>query len=501
MGFEYDVFISYTHLDNEPLSKDEEGWISRFHYSFNIRLAQLLGHKAEIWWDKEIRGNDEFSEKIISKLQKTKVLLAVISPCYLNSRWCKDELNLFLQAAGKSDLGAHIGNKSRVFKVVKTHVSHDRHPDELRGLLGYDFCELDENGRPIEFNPDKGSDNEKKYWKRLNEVAWDISKLIDEIDQPIESGTGTRVELPEKTVYLAETTSDLSDVRENIRRDLEKQGYTILPDLPLLYRSEYEHFTEKALDYLKRCKLSIHLIGKEYGQVLEGEERSIIQLQEDLAASLCKNGQLRRLTWLPPDIDEKLEDSRQKEYISILQNEAPKVPGTDLLKTSLEDLKTIIRDTLETINKLPEIPKVPDATRRVYLVYDRQDRDSVKLLDDCLYDQGFEVMATLFDGSETERREMHKENLCLCDGLLIYYDNANEYWMQSMFNDWRKAPGYGRSKPLNKCAIFVGGEKTEHKEHFHSHEAEVIRNYDGPFTCDVLSHFTAQLREGNGGNR
>ncbi|HLP46426.1 MAG TPA: hypothetical protein VK186_11210 [Candidatus Deferrimicrobium sp.] len=59
-------------------------------------------------------------------------------------------------------------------------------------------------------------------------------------------------------------------------------------------------------EYLKRCKLSIHLIGKEYGLVPEGEERSIIQIQEDLAARLCEKEQLKRLTWLTPDSDEKI---------------------------------------------------------------------------------------------------------------------------------------------------------------------------------------------------
>lgn len=497
MDFEYDVFISYTHLDNKPLSKDEEGWISRFHDSFNTRLAQLLGREPKIWFDNKLKGNDEFSDEIIASLNKVKVLLAVISPCYLNSQWCKKELDIFFKAAEKSDIGAHIGNKSRVFKVIKTHVPHDRHPDELRGLLGYEFSVLDERQNIIEFSEEKGS----KYWIGLNEVAGDIHKLIEKIDQPNNVKVQHPENSPEKTVYLAETTSDLGEVRENIRRDLLSQGYTIFPERPLPHILKDGKCSACVHEYLKRCKLSIHLIGQQYGLVPEGEERSIIQLQADMAAIQCKNEQLTRLIWMPPDIDEKIGDARQKEYISALQNEAPQVAGTDLLKTSLEDFKTFIRDTLEKINKPPEIKNTPDAARRVYLVCDRQDQDSVEILDKCLYKQGFEVLPTLFDGSETERREMHKDNLCLCDALLIYYENANEYWMQSMFNDWRKAPGYGRTKSIKSCGILVRGEKTKHKERLHSHEAQVIRNYDGPFTCDVLSPFTEQLMEGMGGGQ
>jgi hypothetical protein len=494
MDFEYDVFISYTHLDNKPLSKDEEGWISRFHYSFNTRLAQLLGRVPKTWRDNKLQGNDEFSDEIIARLNKAKVLLTVISPRYLESQWCIRELQGFIEAC-ESNIGARVGNKSRVFKVIKTHVPYDHHPNELRGLTGYEFCELDEKENIIEFNQEKGSE----YWKRLNEVAGDICKLIKEMDQPNKVKLQHLENSPEKTIYLAETTSDLRKERENIRSDLELQGYTILPDHPLLYQLEDGNIREMVLDYLKRCKLSIHLIGNKYGLVPEGEERSIIQLQEDLAAEQCKNDQLTRLIWMPPDLDKKTADERQKEYITGLQNDAARVPGTDLLKTTLEDFKTIIRDTLEKINKPPVIKKSPGVPMRVYLVCDRQDLESVKLLDDCLYDQGFEVMPTLFQGSETRRREYHKDCLCLCDALLIYYDNANEYWMQSMFNDWRKAPGYGRSKPVKGCAIFVRGKKTEHKERFRTREADVIKNY-GPFSCEVLTPFISQLREANGGD-
>ena len=33
MAFEKQVFISYAHIDNEPLSEKQQGWITRFHAS------------------------------------------------------------------------------------------------------------------------------------------------------------------------------------------------------------------------------------------------------------------------------------------------------------------------------------------------------------------------------------------------------------------------------------------------------------------------------------
>lgn len=42
-GMVYDLFISYAHLDNRPLSEGQKGWISSFHKSLEVRLGQLLG--------------------------------------------------------------------------------------------------------------------------------------------------------------------------------------------------------------------------------------------------------------------------------------------------------------------------------------------------------------------------------------------------------------------------------------------------------------------------
>lgn len=46
--FERDIFISYAHLDNESLTEEEKGWISKFDTALQKRLGQLLGRKPDI---------------------------------------------------------------------------------------------------------------------------------------------------------------------------------------------------------------------------------------------------------------------------------------------------------------------------------------------------------------------------------------------------------------------------------------------------------------------
>jgi hypothetical protein len=182
--FDIDIFISYAHSDDAPLIKGEEGWVSKFHRALEVRLGQLM-KDPKILRDLKLQGNDEFSEEIISKLRKSKILVAIISPRYLQSQWCMKELREFIKTAQSSG-GIYVGNKSRIFKIAKTYVPHEEHPDEIRGLLGYDFFRfdrLDDNARPHEFMLEKGSPYYHEFIEKLNDLTYDIVDLIKEIDE------------------------------------------------------------------------------------------------------------------------------------------------------------------------------------------------------------------------------------------------------------------------------------------------------------------------------
>ena len=133
MKFEEDIFISYSHLDNES-PFDDPGWISAFHRALEVRVAQLLGKKPRIWRDPDLTGNDVFPDKLSAKIKQAAALVCVLSPRYVESDWCQRELREFTEDGGQ--LVVNGTTKARVFKVVKTHVPVDRHPRPVRPLLG-----------------------------------------------------------------------------------------------------------------------------------------------------------------------------------------------------------------------------------------------------------------------------------------------------------------------------------------------------------------------------
>jgi hypothetical protein len=128
------IFISYTHADNESLTKEQSGWIELLHERLDIRLRQLLGKNRNIiiWCDKKLEGNDKFGEEIIDQLRRAHILVSIFSPSYVTSEWCVKELNLFCEFL-ESNTRQGPANKSHIFKVIKTMLPHEQHPKQLQG--------------------------------------------------------------------------------------------------------------------------------------------------------------------------------------------------------------------------------------------------------------------------------------------------------------------------------------------------------------------------------
>src|SRR5205814_2255693 len=92
---------------------------------------------------------------------------------------------------------------------------------------------------------------------------------------------GIAASIDKGTVFLAETTGDLREQREAIKRDLQQHGYTVLPVDAL---SQVGAEVDAAVrEDLARCSMSIHFIGKRYSLTPEGSTASLVEIQNELA--------------------------------------------------------------------------------------------------------------------------------------------------------------------------------------------------------------------------
>ena len=178
MSFNNHVFISYSHIDNRPLTLEQEGWVTRFHSLLETILSMRLGEQATIWRDRKLRGNDMLSDEILEQIPRTALLVSVLTPRYLESEWCTREVNEFCKAAAKTG-GLVVDNKSRIFKVIKTPVESEAPlPPAVREPQGYEFFIFDEEQAPLELDPAYGEEFAQLYRRRVAGLAWEIAQLL-----------------------------------------------------------------------------------------------------------------------------------------------------------------------------------------------------------------------------------------------------------------------------------------------------------------------------------
>ena len=477
-----DLFISYAHIDDLPISEDQKGWITEFHRILENRLAQLMGEKPKIWRDQKLSGSDIFDDQIVDQFRNTKLMVSVLSPRYIKSEWCNKEITEFYRNAEESG-GIAIAGKSRVLKVVKTPYDPDDVQPELRrvfgSVLGFNFYDFDDNsGKVVEYNEAFGKEARQNYFSRIYDLAYEICEILKK------SGPGGACDAPAvvlqegaKTVYLATVTGDRSEERENIARDLRERGHVILPDRQLpMNAAEVE---SKVGQFMERADVAIHLLGSSYGMIPEAGDRSIIETQIKLSAVETAKRGVERLVWLPNELQDVEE--KQTDFVERLRVDPATYQKTDFVEGTFEIFKGLVVDHFVEQKSRVDTPvqdEFGEGPRVVYLMAPPDDEGKIEPIEDYLFDHGLEVVIPVFAGTEAEVSEAHMENLRICDSVLIYFGSATRQWVNMKLNNMIKASGQGRTLPIREKAILVAPPDSRHKERYRSHLAEIIQISD-----------------------
>ena len=135
------VFFSYSHVD-ESLRDQLE-----------VHLAMLKNQGLiEAWHDRRIKAGDEFGNSISAQLEQADVILLLVSPEFLASKYCY-EIEM-ARAMERHDAG-----DARVIPVILRHC--DWHAAPFGKLLA-----APRDGKPV------------KSWPDIDEAFFDVVKMI-----------------------------------------------------------------------------------------------------------------------------------------------------------------------------------------------------------------------------------------------------------------------------------------------------------------------------------
>jgi hypothetical protein len=510
MNFDQHLFISYAHLDDQPVLDEPEGWVARFHKSLSAILSMRIGGRAKIWFDPTLQSNDVFADEISEQLERTAVLVSIVSPRYLQSKWCKREISEFCKSAEKTG-GVRVGNKTRFFKVLKAPVdSEDYLPEVAREITGEEFFVM-VNSIPEEL--DYGKEHGQAYKRKVGKLAWEMAQLLKDLgigpsrsareQEAIDaeagedannatesaSGTGDR-----PTIYLAECARDCRESREIIEGDLKRHGFRVIPERNL--PRDEEEYVAAVENLLKQCTLSVHLLGSQYGAIPDGEsQKSIVELQNSVAVEQSRNGSLQRIIWLP---DGTASDVLQQQaFIDAMHEQADLQYGADLITGDLERLKSSIHRTIRTLAEPAPEGRVAsaDSPALVYVICSEKDRHGTVPLRKYLRDKGFEVCIPAFEGDATAVREAHQNLLANCDAVILFYGSGDEAWKRTNHAELIKMAGYRDGRPVMANFTYLADPVTsDKKELVELEEPDLIDCLEG-FSEGAIEPFLAAVRK------
>jgi hypothetical protein len=472
MAYDIDVLITFAEKDNEMAKKGDTGWVTHFKKFLELMLLQVLGYRPNVLLKSEMDG------ATASTLDNVAVLLTIVTKEFAESGRCLDTLETFYKKAGAAKV-------SRVFKVLKSPLTIADQPPRLRELIGYDMFQLDiETGTMKEYSDFFSQEAEKQYWMKMVDLAYDIHESLVALKEG--SRSETKNLFKRKAIYLAETGHDLSVQRNIIKRELQRHGYIVLPNQSLPTVADLLESSVKK--DLKECSLSIHLVGSAYGEIPDGTDRSVVDIQNRLAAeaSLAKraNGEeFSRLIWISPNL--KNASERQRSFIESIRRDIEAQEGAEILQNPLEDFKNIMREELLESND----KKAEDYHgKAIYLVHDKIDDVEVKPFRDAIEKSGFKILSPSFEGDLLDVRKHHIENLRNFDGAIIFKGKVNDQWVRMKVLDLLKAPGFGRKKPIKGKAILTPAAPTSTIESFKAQNVTLISG-EQPRSLESLRTF------------
>ncbi|MFT5616889.1 MAG: hypothetical protein ACI85I_000103 [Arenicella sp.] len=481
------LHIISTEEDNTPLA-DGDGWLDNF-----TRYLKLVMER--MGW-KDFISFNTYTQNLESVPTETgAIILVVVSPSLLNSTYHSNYVEEFILNQGK--------NKStpyQVLKIMKSAIPADSMRTELRALFQYNFYFLDfESGKLSEYKDVSEFEEDDAFWMILVDLCYDI---LNKSEVGIKSlGQG-------KSIFLAETGTDLYNERQLIRRELKRFGYQVLPKNNIKPTSAELH--KQMMADLPKCLFSIHLVGKERGANAENKI-AIPEFQHSIASSYAQmtseNGnQFKEVIWMQPNVH--ITDEQQKLFVRDLQKNANTQENIEILQMRLEEFKSVMMKSLERVSKQNVLSPNNDSingngsqihTPKVYLIADRRDFFASDYLAQWVREQNMEVLQP-DNTNKTTDRETHIKHLNESDANLIFYKKATKSWLVTKLQDIMKSPGLGRTKQRGPLGVFVTSleeqkEAEQIKEVYQQYSnLQIISNTNG-FPYKELSEFLGEIQQ------
>ncbi len=471
-GFDYDVFISYAHVDDETATRGEKGWVERFHDHLAVKLGQRFGRadRVRIWRDPDLTGNELFDDVIRRRIERSAVFLSLTSIGHLESEYCRQEVRWFHEHVLTRGPGPRVGERLRFFNVLLYNVPADRWPAEFGRTSGFPFYrarDKEDVGRPLD--PDD---------PELQGRLW---KLVDAIYRTLTEFEPARPEEPpEKAdggcdVYLAAVADSLRTTRRRLAEELVRRGITVREKPPPPYKAERHRADARTA--IERAQLSLHLLDGLRGAEVDGDEENTYPWEQ---VELGRQHAASQMIWVPRALDpETIDDEAQAELLHRLEHGERGERPYDFVRGMAADLAD---DVSEKLRQLAEAARAPRAAPpAVLLDVQRQDELCVLDLGRALLERQVVPYINPQENDPRRNDEILHTRLRQVGAMIVVYGRVHEEWVSGRLEQAANIV-FSEKVPLRAFCVYLAPpreSKVDLRERFPLLNLHVLDNRDG----------------------
>lgn len=505
-GFEYDIFVSYRHNDNKY-----DGWVTEFVEKLNQELDATLKDKLSIFFDKNpqegLHESHQVDESITNKI-KTLIFIPIISQTYCdtNSFAWKQEFKIFKSESENDRVGRNIkltnGNFASRILPVKIHdidVEDVKLLEaELAGALrSIDFIYRDagvnRSLRPVD---DELAVNAGRilYRNQINKLANAIKEIVQGIklnergtQPPVVSHDLTARQLVPSTfttslpsairvqvidrqrpsIYLAWTSGDLKEQREEMAIILQKAGFNVLPSIDC--PADDKTFKDKVSEEMKRCTCSLHMLSGEFGRRFESDEEMSFPQQQFLEARkrLDADEDFNSFVWLYPDASQSIKPAQQN-FIKYIRNN---ITRNMMFSNSPGPMQLV--DDIRIVMMKQDATVYDSKDTDIFFIFNQQDEVDARIITDKLsLEYPVEIMNIMPD-SEDQYRDISSQQIPKSKLAVVYFKYAADWALPFIKQIWKQVGGASSPTPL-----FLVGEDDP--------KSNMARNFKAPKVVSVI---------------
>jgi hypothetical protein len=420
-GFEYDIFISYTHRDNAPIGAGP-GWVDQFHESLENWLAKRRGLSGlKIWRDPELDGNTEFNVAIERRLKSSAILLILHSRNYQSSEYCLKELGWFHQFSQAQPTGVRVGERLRILNILLNNIPHEDWPRELRefhSASGFPMHDAEDTRDLGDFTSPAEVLFEKQLRKVVDAAEATLRDLTRGASMVLE-GSALKQTIP---IFVAAVADSLLPTRDRLLADIG-QRVQVLDDIPPPRDSE-RHQT-RVREALSKVDLAIHLLDQQPGEIVVNDENSTYP-RDQVEMSLAHP--TPTLVWVPDSIDTaNIRDEKQKALLAQLEGGERKAQGFEFIRCSRTALSGIVLQRIVALEHRPT--GAGEAVTFLIDTHQKDQRYAYKLAE-ALSDQGADVDFNRESRNPIESLANFERAVGEVRNLIIMFGRVSSSWLQ-----------------------------------------------------------------------